>query len=239
VDGTPRYAPVNICDRVVGLYLAIAIISALHHRARTGEGQEIEVPMLETMAQFVLADHMGGGAFAPAIGPLGYKRLLSRTRGPYPTRDGHLAIVVYTDKHWRAFSRLVGKPDLIDTDPRFRNQETRTQHAEVMGQFLADHLPMKTTQDWLETLRGLDIPASPVNSIDDLFNDPHLAAVGLFSEMEHPTEGMLKVARFPVEFSKTPARVRRLAPNLGEHTDEVIGAQQRPGDDPWLRNDKD
>jgi crotonobetainyl-CoA:carnitine CoA-transferase CaiB-like acyl-CoA transferase len=223
VDGAPRYAPINICDRVVGLYLAIAIISALHHRARTGEGQRIEVPMLETMAQFVLADHMGGGAFSPPIGPMGYRRLLSRTRGPYPTRDGHLAIVVYTDKHWRAFSRLIGQPDLLDTDPRFRDQETRTQHAEDMGRFLAEHLPMKTTQEWLDVLREVDIPASRVNTIEGLFDDPHLKAVNFFSEADHPTEGALKMARFPVEFSKTPAKVRRLPPNLGEHTEELIG----------------
>jgi crotonobetainyl-CoA:carnitine CoA-transferase CaiB-like acyl-CoA transferase len=240
VDGAPRYAPVNICDRVVGLYLAIAIVSALHHRARTGEGQQIEVPMLETMAQFVLADHMGGGAFAPPIGPMGYKRLLSRTRGPYPTRDGYLAIVVYTDKHWRAFSKLIGKPDLLDTDPRFFNQETRTQHAEEAGRFLTEHLPMKTTQEWLEALRQVDIPASRVNSIDNLFQDPHLNAVELFSDMEHPTEGMLKVARFPVSFSKTPASVRRLAPNLGQHTDEVIGAGRNAGSDGGpIRSSKD
>jgi crotonobetainyl-CoA:carnitine CoA-transferase CaiB-like acyl-CoA transferase len=240
VDGAPRYAPVNICDRVVGLYLALAIVSALHHRARTGEGQQIEVPMLETMTQFVLADHMGGGAFSPPIGPMGYKRLLSRTRGPYPTRDGYLAIVVYTDKHWRVFSRLVGKPDLLDTDPRFRDQETRTEHAEEMGKFLAEHLPMKTTQEWLDALCAVDIPASRVNAINDLFSDPHLKAVELFSDMEHPTEKMLKVARFPVEFSKTPASVRRLAPNLGQHTDEVMSAvREAPSGRGWPRNSKD
>ena len=223
VDGAPRYAPVNICDRVVGLYLTIAITSALHHLARTGEGQQIEVPMLETMAQFVLADHMGGGAFVPPEGSMGYKRLLSRTRGPYPTRDGHLAIVVYTDKHWRAFSRMVGKPDLLDSDPRFRNQETRTQNAEDMGNFLAEYLPTKTTREWLEVLKEADIPASAVNKIDELFEDPHLKAVNFFSEMDHPTEGRLKVARFPVAFSKTPASIGRLAPNLGEHTKEIFG----------------
>ena len=230
VDGAPRYAPVNICDRVVGLYLTIAITSALHHRAKTGEGQQIEVPMLETMAQFVLADHMGGGAFVPPEGAMGYKRLLSRTRGPYPTRDGYLAIVVYTDKHWRALSRMVGKPDLLDSDPRFRNQETRTQHAEEMGSFLADYLPTKTTREWLEVLREADIPASAVNKVDDLFEDPHLKAVNFFNDMTHPTEGTLKVARFPVEFSKTPASIGRLAPNLGEHTEEILGKGSPPAD---------
>jgi crotonobetainyl-CoA:carnitine CoA-transferase CaiB-like acyl-CoA transferase len=229
VDGAPRYAPVNICDRVVGLYLAIAIISALHYRAMTGEGQEIEVPMLETMAQFVLADHMGGGAFVPPIGKMGYQRLLSRTRGPYPTKDGHLALVVYTDKHWRAFSRLVGCPELLDTDDRFKSQETRTQHAEDMGRFLATFLPGRTTGEWIELLNGNDIPASAVNKIDDLFDDPHLKAVNFFIDMEHPTEGTLKVCRFPVKFSKSPASIRRLAPNLGEHTDEVLSELKQEG----------
>lgn len=224
VDGAPRYAPVNICDRVVGLYLTIAITSALHHRARTGEGQQIEVPMLETMAQFVLADHMGGGAFSPSIGPMGYKRLLSRTRGPYPTKDGYIAIVVYTDKHWRAFSAMIGQPDLMERDARFKTQETRTQHAEDMGRFLSQHLPSKTTREWLDVLRQADIPASTVNFIDDLFEDPHLKAVDFFQDIPHPTEGNVKVARFPVEFGKTPANIRRLAPNLGEHTQEVLAA---------------
>src|SRR5690606_29769765 len=135
VDGTPRYAPVNICDRVVGLYLVIAVTSALYHRQATGQGQAVEVPMFETMAQFVLADHLGGEAFVPPLGPMGYKRLLSRTRGPYPTADGHLAIVVYTDAHWRTFLELVGQPDLLTQDPRFKDQESRTQYAEDMGRF--------------------------------------------------------------------------------------------------------
>lgn len=222
IDGAPRYAPVNICDRVVGLYVVIAITSALHHMRMTGEGQEIEVPMLETMAQFVLGDHMGGRAFVPPLGPAGYKRLLSRTRGPYPTKDGYIAVVVYTDKHWRMFLKMVGKPDLMATDPRFKDQEQRTQHAEDMGRFLTEHMPLKTTREWLAVLKDADIPAYVVNSLDDLFDDPHLNAVGLFEEREHPTEGRVKVARFPVKFGKSPASIRRLAPRLGEHTDEVL-----------------
>jgi len=222
IDGVPRYAPVNICDRVVGLYLAIAILGALHHRLVTGEGQEVEVPMFETMVQFVLADHMGGGAFVPPVGNMGYLRLLSRFRGPYPTRDGHLALVVYTDAHWRAFFGLTGVANLLETDPRFRSQESRTRHAEEMGRFLATHLLSRTTQEWLEVLQEVDIPASPVNAIEDLFHDPHLNAVGFFDETEHPTEGKLKTCRFPVKFGKSPATIRRLAPNLGEHTREVL-----------------
>lgn len=229
VDGAPRYAPVNLCDRVVGLYLTIAIQGALHHRQATGEGQAVEVPMFETMAQFVLGDHIGGAAFVPPEGPMGYKRLLSRTRGPYRTQDGDLSLVVYTNAQWRAFSALVGVPDLLDTDPRFLNQETRTQHAEDMGRFIAGHLPTRTNAEWIELLTRADIPVSPVNAIEDLFDDPHLQAVGLFEEREHPTEGTLKLTRFPVRFSKSPASIRRLAPNLGEHTQEVLAELAQAG----------
>ncbi len=226
VDGAPRYAPLNICDRIVGLYVANAVTSALFHRAMTGEGQEIEVPMFETMAQFVLADHMGGAAFVPPAGEMGYRRLLSRTRGPYATRDGYLSLVVYTDKHWKAFTKIVGCPDLLDTDERFRSQETRTRHAEDVGRFLAGHLVARDNKDWLDVLHGVDIPACPVNAIDDLIHDPHLKAVNFFEEMDHPTEGRVRVCRFPVRFSGSPASVRRLAPNLGEHNAEVLGSSQ-------------
>lgn len=222
VDGTPRYAPINVSDRVVGLYLTIAIMAALQHRQATGEGQEVEVPMFETMAQFVLQDHMGGGAFVPPLGEMGYKRLLSTTRGPYPTQDGHLCVVVYTDAHWRAFTEMVGQPDLMERDPRFKDMATRVQHSDDMGRFLYEHMPRYTTAQWIEKLEAADIPVSPVNGIADLFEEPHLKAVNMFSEVEHPTEGTLKMARFPIRFSRSPATVRRLAPNVGEHTDEVL-----------------
>ncbi len=223
IDGAPRYAPVNICDRTVGLYLANAILAGLFHRERTGEGQFVEVPMFETMAQFVLADHMGGKAFEPAVGPMSYGRLLSTTRGPYATKDGHLAIVVYVDRHWRLFTAMVGDPDLMERDARFRTMENRTRNAQEIGAYLASHLAERTNAEWLEAFVAADIPACPVNAIEDLFEDPHLKAVGLFEPAEHPTEGTLTVSRFPVRFSGTPTSIRRLAPNLGEHNVEIFG----------------
>ncbi len=223
VDGTPRYAPINICDRVVGLHIVSAVTSALYHRAMTGEGQVIEVPMFETMAQFVLADHMGGAAFVPPLGPMGYRRLLSRTRGPYQTQDGHLSLVVYTDRHWRSFSDAVGVPDLMETDPRFASQESRTQNAEHVGRFLAARLLERRNSEWLALCNRLDIPACQVNSIEDLFEDPHLRAVNFFEDVVHPTEGALKNCRFPIKFSATPSSIQRLAPTLGEHDAEVLG----------------
>lgn len=226
IDGKPRYAPVNMCDRIVGLYLALSITAALHHRQRTGEGQSIEVPMFETMAQFVLGDHAGGRAFVPPIGPAGYGLLMSRHRGPYRTLDGWLAVVVYTDNHWRAFSAVAGSPGLVESDARFTDLQARTAHAEACGQFLTDTIATRTTDAWLVALREADIPCSRVNTLDDLYNDPHLNAVGLFSDVEHPTEGLLRQARFPVRFSASPARVRTQAPLQGQHTDEVL-AQAR------------
>ena len=226
IDGTPRYAPVNMCDRIVGLYLALSITAALHHRQRTGEGQSIEVPMFETMAQFVLGDHAGGRAFVPPIGPPGYGRLMSRHRGPYRTLDGWLAVVVYTDSHWRTFSALAGSAGLLESDARFADLQARTAYAEVCGQYLADTLATRTTDAWIAALREADIPCSKVNTLDELYDDPHLNAVGLFCDVEHPTEGLLRQARFPVRFSASPAQVRTQAPLKGEHTDEVL-AQAR------------
>jgi crotonobetainyl-CoA:carnitine CoA-transferase CaiB-like acyl-CoA transferase len=216
IDGAPRYAPVNICDRTVGLYVAIALVSALHHRTRTGEGQQIEVPMFETMAQFVLADHIGGHAFSPPIGDVGYLRLMSKVRGPYRTRDGYLSLVVYTDQHWRAFTQVLGCPQLLHDDPRFASQASRTINAEAIGAFLQEALPTRTTADWIDILVRADIPAARVNSVRDLFDNAHLRSVDFFEVAEHPTEGKVMVCRFPIQFSRSPATIRILAPNLGE-----------------------
>ena len=220
VDGNPRYAPVNLCDRVVGLYTVIAIQAALYHRQITGEGQEVEVPMFETMADFVLSDHIGGRAFVPALGETGYRRLLSRMRGPYATSNGYIAVVVYTNLHWRKFSAMIGRPNLIDEDERLSDMQARTTNVEVAGQILTDELAKKSTEEWLSAFHGADIPACRVNSVDDLFDDPHLRAVGFFKEMEHPTEGLLKVPRPPLNFSRTPLEIRYLAPRCGAHNED-------------------
>jgi crotonobetainyl-CoA:carnitine CoA-transferase CaiB-like acyl-CoA transferase len=232
VDGKPRYAPINLCDRVVGLHVVIAVLAALHHRLQTGEGQKVEVPMFETMAQFVLADHAGGRAYVPALGATGYGRLLSRRRGPYATRDGYLSLVVYTDSHWRKFGEIVGRAALIEEDVRFRSMQSRTTHAESVGDFLAQEIARRTTDDWLDTLGRFDIPASRVNSVDDLFDDAHLKAVGFFRHMDHPTEGPLMVARSPLQFSRTPLEIERLAPRLGEHSAAIAAASGWTGDKP-------
>ncbi len=217
----PTYVPINFCDRVSGLHLVYAVIAALYARERTGVGQAIEVPMFETMAAFVLADNLGGASFDPPLGEMGYSRIVSRGRQPYATRDGHLALLPYNDKQWREVLRLFGRDDLAD-DPRFATQAARSRNAEAVYVFIAGELAHRDTDEWLALLRDTDIPHARINAIEDLRDDPHLAAVGFFEPYRHPHEGDLVRTRHPVEFSATPASVRRPAPRLGEHGAEVL-----------------
>jgi crotonobetainyl-CoA:carnitine CoA-transferase CaiB-like acyl-CoA transferase len=220
--GEARYTPMNICDRTVGLYLACSILAALVHKRATGEGQAIELPMFETMAHYVASDHLGGEAFIPAAGPIGYARLMSTKRGPYATKDGYMCAVVYTDDHWRKFCAMVGLPNLIEQDPRFKSLTTRNVHSEAAGAVLVAELAKRTTQEWLDLFAQADIPASRMNSVTELIEDPHLRAVGFWQESDHPTEGRVRMAKTPGTWSRTQPDIRRLAPNLGEHTDEVL-----------------
>lgn len=221
VDGTPRYVPLNVCDRVVGMYAALATVAALHYRQATGKGQFVEVPMFEAMAQFVLGDHLGGEAFDPPAGPMRYPRLLSRSRGPYATADGHLSVVVYSDRHWRAFSALVGEPDLMDTDARFADQQSRTVHAEAVGEYLGRHMATATSAEWTARLQASDIPVGPVNSVADLLQDPHLEKVGHFAWIDHPTEGRVRTCTSPMRFSRSPLSLPNSAPPLSARGHEI------------------
>ena len=125
----PRYAPLTLADRAVGLHAAIALVSAVHARA-SGRGQQVEIPMFEGMAHMTLGDHLGGATFDPPLGPAGYARLLAPHRRPYATADGYLCLLIYNDKHWRNFFALIGQPELAD-DPRFRSHGARAHIGEV------------------------------------------------------------------------------------------------------------
>ncbi|WP_284337258.1 CaiB/BaiF CoA transferase family protein [Comamonas sp. NoAH] len=218
----PHYVPLSFNDRVVGLHAAISMLAAVQWRERSGRGQFIEVPMFETMTQFTVGDHMGGQTFDPPEGPMGYQRTLTKERRPYATKDGFICLVVYTDKHWRSFFEAVGQPDRFDTDPRVQSLRSRTTHARELYAELADCMRAHTTQEWLEVLRQADIPAAPMHTLDTVVQDPHLNAVGMFELVEHPTEGVIRQLRAPTRWSVTPPVVRRHAPSLGEHTEEVL-----------------
>jgi crotonobetainyl-CoA:carnitine CoA-transferase CaiB-like acyl-CoA transferase len=219
--GEPRYAPLTMADHIVGLNAVHVILAALMERERSGKGQTIELPMFETLAQFVLSDHFGGRAFDPPIGPPGYNRLLAPDRRPYATRDGHICILVYTDRHWEAFFRIIGKPEQFHDD-RFRNAAARSRYFAEAYALMAEVLATRTTAEWLAIFQDADIPAVPMHDLDALIDDPHLAAVSFFETLDHPTEGRIRLVGIPSRWSRSHLAIRRHPPSLGEHTAEVL-----------------
>jgi crotonobetainyl-CoA:carnitine CoA-transferase CaiB-like acyl-CoA transferase len=210
--GEPRYVPSLIADRIVGITAAHAVLAALYHRARTGEGKAIEIPMFETMAEFVLSDHLGGNAFDPTAGPTGYARLLAANRRPYKTRDGYVCALLYSDRHWHDFFAASGNRARFDADERLNHPAVRVKHYDAVYGIVAEILATRTTAEWLELLDANDIPAMKLNDIDALIDDPHLKAVGFFHQVEHPTEGRLRMMAAP----------RRVPPALGADGEEVL-----------------
>jgi crotonobetainyl-CoA:carnitine CoA-transferase CaiB-like acyl-CoA transferase len=219
--GEPRYVPTIVADKTSSMTVLAAVLAALYHKARTGEGQEVEVPMLESMAAWVMVEHLYGETFVPPIESVGYKRVLNRYRRPFKTKDGYLAILPYTDQNWRDFFAIVGRPDLLD-DPRFKTLGTRLRHIEVLYEEVGKIAESRTNAEWLSALDRHNIPGMTVNSLDGLLRDPHLAATGFWQVVEHPSEGTLRLPGIPATYSKTPAAIRRLPPRLGEHTVEIL-----------------
>ncbi|WP_354682506.1 CoA transferase [Cupriavidus necator] len=217
----PEYVPSLIADKTTGLALANAVLAALLHRERHGVGQSVEVPMLETMAAFVMAEHLGGLTFEPAPAGAGYARLLQGGRRPAPTRDGWICALPYTGRHWQAFFRSVGRDDLAD---RYDVDDRAQRNANIRALYshLAELTPQRSTDEWMALFEALDIPATPIYGLDALVDHPHLRAVGLFQATHHPTEGPLREVRPAARFSATPLSLRRHAPALGEHTAEVL-----------------
>lgn len=222
VNGSaPRYVPAAIVDRTVGLAAVNAVCAALFARERTGHGRAVEVPMFETMAHLILADHLYGHAFEPPLGPPGYPRVLAPDRRPYDTRDGYISVLVYSDAQWSAFFDLIGRPDL-KADARFSDAASRTRHAARMYEFVATEMRRRTTAEWLEALTAADIPAMPMHTLETLLEDDHLAAIGFFPREQHPTEGALRGLRAPATWHATAPVSLRPAPRLGEHSREVL-----------------
>jgi crotonobetainyl-CoA:carnitine CoA-transferase CaiB-like acyl-CoA transferase len=220
-NGEPEYVTTVIADKTTGLAAAYAIAMALYHRERTGEGQAIEVPMFETMVSFLLVEQLYGMTFDPALGDATYPRTTSEHRRPYRTADGHISVVVYTDEQWQRFFRLAGRPDLVD-DERFGTIAGRTEHIDDLYRVVGDLIRPRTTAEWLRLLDEGDIPAMAVRTTDELLADPHLADRELIRAVNHPTEGPIRTVGVPVGFSRTPGRVERMAPLLGEHGPEVL-----------------
>ena len=222
ITGEPRYSPATMADRIVGLNALHASLAHLHHRHHTRHLHPIQIPMFETMAQFVLGDHMAGRSFDPPIGPPGYSRLLSPDRRPYRTSDGYVCALVYSDKQWNAFFRAIGQDDESKRDPRLNSISARTRNYDFVYDWFSQMMTTRTTAEWLSFFAEADIPHAPLHDLDSLLDDPHLEAVGLIQSMEHPTEGTLRLAGPAATWSKTPPSIRRHPPRVGEHGEEIL-----------------
>lgn len=222
VEGEPRYLPTIIADKTTALFVVQAVLAALYHRERTGEGQEIEVPMFETMVSFVMTEHLWGQTFDPPLGKAGYVRLMAKHRRPYRARDGrYLAVLPYWDNHWRTFCETAGRPELVD-DPRFLDMAARLANIDESYRVTGEIIAGRDRAEWVELLGDTNVPMMVVNSLDELIEDPHLAQTGFWRDFEHSTEGRLRMSSPPMNFSLTPAIIDRPPPRLGEHSVEVL-----------------
>ncbi|AEC21224.1 hypothetical protein PT7_2684 [Pusillimonas sp. T7-7] len=234
-EDPPRYVPLAIADRVVGVHAVSNVLAALYYRNSTGLGQRVDVPMFETMVSMVYGDHLAGLNFVPPLDDGGYERLLAEHRRPYQTKDGYICAMVYNDKQWASFYRALGRD--VTSDPRLHNHAERTRHIRAIYQDLANLFLERTTQEWLSLLTEADIPVTQLNTFETIFDDPHLQAIDFFEQVEHPTEGMIRSMKVPATWSVSQPGPRRLAPRLNENSEDILAearelaaARQRPLD---------
>ena len=220
-DGIPRYVPNALVDRIVGLTAVGAICASLVHRDRTGRGQRLDIPMFETMAGFVMGDHMGGLTYEPPLDKGGYARHLSRDRRPYKTADGYICVIVYNDKQWASFFEATGRDDLR-CDPAFSTFAGRATNIDTVYAELARLFEARSTAEWIELLTRADIPVMPMHDLESILQDPHLVSTGFFPVVDHPSEGKIRSMKASARWSETPSEPSRLAPRLNEQGGEIL-----------------
>jgi len=219
--GEPRYLPMVMADKTVGLIAVQMILMALFHRERTGEGQAIEIPMFENMAAFVLSEHMYLKTFDPPRGPTGDPRLLDPQAKPLATKDGYVCVSANTQAQAFALFDAIGRPEL-KTDERFSTIPARFRNVGEYFRIRAEALKEKTTAEWLEIFDRCDVPAMPYHTLDSLMEDPHLREVGLFETIEHPTEGNMINMTLPNKLSGGARHDFNAAPKIGQHSVEIL-----------------
>jgi crotonobetainyl-CoA:carnitine CoA-transferase CaiB-like acyl-CoA transferase len=225
LTGEANYVGSIIADKVAGLMAVNATAMALFHRQKTGQGQEVEVSMFEAMASFMLVEHANGAMFDPPLGPAVYPRAVAPNRKPYRTRNGYIAALIYNDKQWSAFVQAVQPP--WAKDPSMATLAQRAKQIDAIYALIAGTIAERTTGEWLELFRKLDIPAAPLRTPAELFDSPQLNAVGLFETIE-TKQGPVRFPGVPTWFSHTPGRVAGPAPGLGEHTEDVLAELKPP-----------
>ena len=221
-DGAPQFVRTIACDKVVGLHLALAVVSGVVQQLRTGEGCNIEVPMLESMTAFVMAEHLAGHTLQPAEGELGYDRLMSKNRKPYKTQNGYVAIMPYNTKHWQRFFGLVGREDLAAAE-WVTDSVMRSQHIDELYTLVAEIAPSRSSEAWLADLAELDIPCSPINAMADLAEDPQLKASNWLQSHKDDVRGEYQSLKTPFLVHSDSAISEDLpAPQLSEQGAAIL-----------------
>jgi crotonobetainyl-CoA:carnitine CoA-transferase CaiB-like acyl-CoA transferase len=221
VDGNPdmRLLPTFVADKVSGLHALYAVLAALFHRERTGEGQFVEVPMLECFTSFMMVEHLYGATFEPAVSHVGHSAALANDRRPLQTKDGHIAIQPVSRSAAAKFLELGGIPGAYESD-RFVNAKGSKGKVLAYYEMLREAAGARTTEEWMRLGEEYRIPIMRANTLDEVLEDPHLKAVGFFEIREHPTEGGWRAMKPPVKFSKTPASIRLDPPMSGANNEE-------------------
>lgn len=220
-DGTPSYVPMLICDHTSGEIAAGSILAALFERKVSGRGCSIEVPMFETMAAFVLQEHLAQQSFDPPVGPPGDLRLLSPHNKPVKTSDGWISFTVNTDPQVRAFLIATDRRELLD-DIRFSSVAARARNVSEWFAVRGQPLTNKTSSEWLDALRAADIAAQPCHTLESLQRDPHLQAVGLIQHEDHPTEGRTVAIRSSIRFDEAYPALRSTSCPRGWDTESIL-----------------
>jgi crotonobetainyl-CoA:carnitine CoA-transferase CaiB-like acyl-CoA transferase len=208
-SGEPAFIKASVCDKICSQFAVHAMIAALFSRERSGEGQLVEVPMLESMVGFNLVEHQSGQTFDPPLGPVGYERSMVEYRRPYQTADGFICVLPYNTKQWRSFSRV-------------NDGKTRSEKIGELYEMVAECVRDWPTEPLLKALHTADIPHGKATPLGNLADDPHLGAVGMFEHFDHPTEGRIRLVRPGVRFEKTPASIRTLPVALGADGEALL-----------------
>lgn len=220
-DGAPQFVRTIACDKVVGLHLALAVTAGVVKQKRENHGSCIEVPMLETMAAFLLSEHLAGHTLIPPQGDLGYERLFSAHRKPFKTVNGYMAVLPYSSEQWVRFLSLAGRDDLAAAD-WVTDAAQRSERIDELYEVLADVIATDTTERWLSLLGRHDVPCARVNELSDLTADPQLLASGLLQQHEDTEIGAYQSLRSPYRIKdQSPGEPER-APRIGQHSAAVL-----------------
>lgn len=222
-DGTeaPRYFPGLVADKTTGLYAAYATMAAFLHRERTGRGQHVEVPMLECMVAYTMAENLFGHTFVPPLADTAYTRSITPMRKPYQTKDGYIAIMPYTNDNWEQFFKIGRMPDIIQ-DPKFSTYVERTKNITELYGYAEKVALLHTTDEWMEKLKEANVPSMRVHTLSSILDEPHIRETGFVEERVHPTEGPYLAVNNPIKFSDTPTDIFTEPRQLGEDNEKLL-----------------